>query len=354
MADEVQKEFFGKTSKDEDVYKFTLSNKNNVSVSILNLGCIVYEINLPDKDGNVVDVNLGFDNVKDYEGNNNYFGALCGRVANRISGAKFTLDGKTYEVSKNDPFGGHFVHGGFVGFSRRVWDYEVKTNALILSYTDPDGSEGLPGEVVTHVTYTLDNDNTLTMDYRATTTKPTIIDMGSHFMVNLAGHDKGPIRDHVIQIGSDKYLEMMSEDHLPTGKIVSVEEDKIMDFRQPRSVEGDTLEKLTGGRAFCHAFVFDRRGEKKIMARVEHPASKRWMEVASTNSTVFAYSNHFMDVIVKDKPCKNGTKYEKYAAIEFMPMGYPNSINQENFPQSVVRPDEEYHETAWYKFGVTE
>ncbi|XP_053402352.1 galactose mutarotase-like [Mercenaria mercenaria] len=355
MSDRVQKEFFGKTSTGEDIYKFTLSNKSKVSVSILNFGSIVYEINLPDKDDNVVDVNLGFDNVKDYEGNRNYFGALCGRVANRISGAKFTLDGTTYEVSKNIPIGGgHWVHGGFVGFSRRVWGYEVKDDTLILSYTDPDGSEGMPGEVATNVTYTLDDDNVLTMDYKATTTKPTIIDMGSQFMVNLAGHGNGAIKDHVIQIDSDRYLEMMENDVLPTGNTISVIEDTAMDFRKPRSIEGDTLETLTGGRALCHDFQFDKRGEKKFMARVEHPESKRYMEVYSTNSTVMAYSNHFMKVLVGDKSCKDGVVYERYAALALMPMGYPNSVNHENFPQSVVRPGEEYHETAWYKFGTTE
>lgn len=351
MATDVKQELFGKTSSDEDIYKFTLSNNNNVSISILNFGCVIYEINLPDRDGKVVDVNLGFDNVKDYEGNNNYFGALCGRVANRIGNAKFTLDGTTYEVSKNDPLGGHFVHGGFVGFSRRVWDYKTEGGALTLSYTDPDGSEGLPGEVVTHVTYTLDDDNTLTMDYKANTNKPTIIDMGSHFMVNLNGHGAGPIRDHVITVDSDRYLEMGSN-FLPTGKIISVDEDKVMDFRKARGLEGDTLEKLSGDTAFHHAFLYDRRGEKKFMARVDHPTSGRFMEVYSTNSTVFAYSNHYMDIIVGDKPCKDGVVYHKYAAIEFMPMGYPNSINEMSFPKSIVRPGEEYHEVAWYKFGV--
>ncbi|KAL4237992.1 hypothetical protein ACF0H5_002703 [Mactra antiquata] len=347
MTNQINKELFGKTSKGEDVYKFTLTNKTKASVGILNFGCVLYEINLPDKDGNIVDVNLGFDNVKDYEGNNNYFGALCGRVANRIGNAKFTLDGNTYELSKNDPFGGHM----------RVWDYEIEENRLILSYTDPDGSEGLPGDVVTKVTYTFDDDGTLTMDYKSTTNKPTVVDMGSHFMVNLAGHGKGAIRDHVITINADKYLEM-GDDFLPTGKFVNVDDDKVMDFRKPKTLEGDVLENLTGKTAFHHAYVFNEdksnNSEKIFMARVDHPESKRFMEVYSTNKTVFAYSNHYMDVIMKDIPCKDGIVYQKYAAIEFMPMGYPNSINQENFPQSVLRPGEEYHQTAWYKFGVGE
>merc|ERR1711894_276977 len=137
----------------------------------------------------------------------------------------------------------------------------------------------------------------------------------------------------------------MGKDFLPTGKFVNVDEDKIMDFRSPRQVDGDTLEKMSGDCAFPHAFVFDKRGEKKLMARVDHPASKRYMEVYSTNTMVFAYSNHFMDLIMKDTPCKEGVVYQKYAAIEFMPMGYPNSIDMPEFPQSVVRPGEEYHET---------
>ncbi|KAH3844661.1 galactose mutarotase-like [Dreissena polymorpha] len=353
MAATLDKEFFGKTSKGEDIYKFTFTNGNNVSISILNFGCVVYEINLPDKDGNVTDVNLGFDNVTDYEVNNNYFGALCGRVANRIGGAEMTIDGVQYKLSRNDPLGGHICHGGSVGFSRRVWDYEIKDEKLTLSYKDADGSEGFPGDVTTHVTFSLDSENTLTMDYVASTNKPTVVDMGSHFMVNLGGHDKGPIRDHVITIASDKYLDI-GKDFLPSGKTISVEDDKIMDFRSPRDLCGETLEKMSGECAFHHAFRFDKRGERKLMARVDHPPSKRFMEVYSTNTTVFAYSNHFMDVIVGDKPCKGGVVYQKYGAIEFMPMGYPNSIKMPDFPQSVLRPGEEYHEVACYKFGVAE
>ncbi|WAR18211.1 GALM-like protein, partial [Mya arenaria] len=178
----------------------------------------------------------------------------------------------------------------------RVWDYKIEGDTLTLTYVDADGSEGFPGEVTTHVTFTLGEDNTLTMDYSATTTKTTVVDMGSHFMVNLAGH------------------------------LISVDEDPVMDFRSGRDLAGEVLETLSGGCAFHHAFVFDRRGERKRMARVDHPGSGRYLEVASTNSTVFAYSNHFMPQIVGDAPCKAGARYPRYAAIEFMPMGYPNSV----------------------------
>ncbi|XP_052769480.1 galactose mutarotase-like [Mya arenaria] len=349
----LKQELFGKTSTGEDVYKFTFTNENKVTISVLNFGCVIYEIKLPDRDGNVVDVNLGFDNVKDYEKNNNYFGALCGRVANRIGNGEMTIDGQTFKLSRNDPLGGHIVHGGFVGFSRRVWDYKIEGDTLTLTYVDADGSEGFPGEVTTHVTFTLGEDNTLTMDYSATTTKTTVVDMGSHFMVNLAGHDKGAIKDHKVTVYSDKFLDI-GDDFLPTGKLISVDEDPVMDFRSGRDLAGEVLETLSGGCAFHHAFVFDRRGERKRMARVDHPGSGRYLEVASTNSTVFAYSNHFMPQIVGDAPCKAGARYPRYAAIEFMPMGYPNSVKMPEFPQSVLKPDQQYRETAWYTFGLQE
>ncbi|XP_052768579.1 galactose mutarotase-like [Mya arenaria] len=347
---EITKEHFGKTSDGKDVYVFIL-RAGGVTVRVLNFGCVVKEILVPDKDGNITDICLGHDTFEGYEDNPAFLGAICGRVANRIDGATFELDGKRYDVSKNDPLGNNLCHGGFVGFTRRCFDWKIDGFKLILTYTDVDGAEGFPGDVDVTVTYELTSDAEFMMDYQATTNKATPIDMANHFMVNLAGHDHGYVGDHIVTSNSSEILEF-NERFIPTGKILSVE-GSLFDFRKPVLL-GDVLERMPGKDGLHHShLVQGHDGQKRLVARAEHKNTGRYLEVWSTEPQFVAYSCFYLDFLLKGTPCKAGHVYQKSGGILFMPHKYPNAVNVASFPSVVVRPGETYHASSSYKFGVT-
>ncbi|XP_060558312.1 galactose mutarotase-like [Ruditapes philippinarum] len=263
-AHDIVKEKFGTTKDGKDVYKFTLK-AGKISVNILNFGCVVKDILVPDRNGNVVDVCLGYDNFDGYETNPAFMGAICGRVANRIDGATFELDGSKYDVSKNDPLGNNMCHGGFTGLTRRYFDWTINGTKLCLQYVDTDGSEGFPGDVTITVTYELTEESGLMIDYKATTNKPTPVDISNHFMVNLSGHDGGYIGDHVVKMNASQYLEF-NEKFIPTGTITNVS-GTMYDLQKP-TVLNDVLDKMPGKDGLHLAYILPgAKGEKKMVAK---------------------------------------------------------------------------------------
>lgn len=349
---EITKEVFGTTKDGKEVYKFTLQ-AGNVTVRVLNFGCVVKDILVPDRHGNETDVCLGYDTFDGYEKNPAFMGAICGRVANRIDGAMFELDGVKYEVSKNDPLGNNMCHGGFLGLTRRCFDWTIDGTKLKLTYVDVDGSEGFPGDLTVTVTYELTSDSGLMVDYQATTTKPTPVDLSNHFMFNLSGHAGGNIGDHVVSMNTTEILEF-NDKFIPTGNVKSVD-DTVFDFRKPQTMS-DILRKLPNedGLHFAHVLP-GNKCEKKLVARAEHPYSGRYLEVFTTEPAFVSYSCYYLEFLLKQDPCvpcKDGAVYQKTGGLLFMPQGYPNAVNIPSFPSCILRPGEQYHTTTWYKFGL--
>uniref|UniRef100_A0A0B7ADB9 Aldose 1-epimerase n=2 Tax=Arion vulgaris TaxID=1028688 RepID=A0A0B7ADB9_9EUPU len=334
---------FGVTSEGQKVTRYTLSNSHGLVVKIIDFGGVITEINVPDKNGKLNDINLGFDTFQEYEVNRPHFGALIGRVANRIAGAQFILDGQTYDLFVNN--GPNCLHGGKVGFDRRQWQSSVKDNKLVLKYVSLDGEENFPGELNVTVVYTLDDNNALTIDYSATTTKTTPINLTNHSYFNLAGHDAGHINDHVITIPAESYLPL-DQYSIPTGEIKAVSGNEY-DLRTPVSL-GDRLNKVPGGIGFDNNFCLNNNGQLKLAARVEHPPSGRYMEISTTVPGIQFYTAYYLTNVTG----KGGVAYERFGAFCLEAQHYPDSVHQPSFPNSYLHPGETYTQKTVHKFGV--
>ncbi|XP_005089148.1 galactose mutarotase [Aplysia californica] len=343
MSTKITSEPFGQTEDGQEVTRFTLTNSKGASVKILDYGGRVADINVPDKNGKMGDVSLGFDNIKDYEAHPLFFGGLCGRVANRIAGAEFTLDGKTHKLFVNN--GPNTNHGGKAGFDQRMWKGEIKGDKLVVSYLSVDGEEHFPGDLSVEVTYSLCEDNSLKLEYKATTTKPTILNLTNHTYFNLAGHGAGHLDDHVITMYSDSYLPL-DETGVPLGEVKKVDGTEY-DLRSPVRM-GDRLHNVPGGKGFDINFCLDNNGEMKLAARVEHPPSGRYLECRTTEPGLQLYSAFYIYPMTG----KEGAAYGKYGGLCLEAQHYPDSIHKPDFPTTVLRPGETYTQTTIYKFGI--
>lgn len=326
------KKHFGIGPDGEDVYLFTLANKNGVEVSITNFGGAVTSIKSPDRNGVFADVVLGYDTLDAYVNNPRYLGALIGRYANRIAGGKFHLNGVEYQLAQNN--GVNHLHGGNKGFDKCVWNAAETEPGLRLEYLSKDGEENYPGDLQVDVTYSLNDQNELRIEYHATTDKDTIINLTNHSYFNLAG--SGNILGHELTLHADSYTPV-SDDLIPTGEIRAV--DGNMDFRNGRTIG-------TGG--YDHNFVLnDWDHGFRSVARLREPVSGRVMEVLTTQPGIQFYSGNFLDGSLIGK---GGVAYQQYGALCLETQHFPDSPNQPDFPTTVLRPGETYHEVTVYKF----
>jgi aldose 1-epimerase len=345
---------FGTLPTGDDVLEYQLNNKNGMRVSILNYGGIVQSIWVPDRNGEIGDVVLGFDELGAYLAKSQYFGCITGRYANRIAKGKFSLDGKTYTLAtNNEP---NHLHGGDRGFDKRVWKAEFAKNnhgdAVVLTHVSPDGDQGYPGALTTKVTYTLTDDNELRIDYEATTTKPTVLNLTNHSYFNLAGAGKGTILDHVLTMQADRF-NPTDATNIPTGELRPVAGTPF-DFRQPTSI-GQRIEtadeQLKVGQGYDHNYIFkdSRDGvlEKKV-ARVVDPKSGRVLEVSTTEPGIQLYTGNFLNGMEG----KYGLHYVRRGAFCLEAQTFPDAPNQQNFPSAVLRPGETYRQTTIYHFSV--
>ena len=325
---------FGIAPAGEDVYVYTFANKNGVEVSITNFGGAITSIKAPDRNGVFADVVLGYDTLDDYVKNPRYLGALIGRYANRIAGGKFSLNGVEYQLAQNN--GANHLHGGNKGFDKRVWNSAEIESGLILEYFSKDGEENYPGDLDVAVTYSLNDQNELRIEYRANTDKDTIVNLTNHSYFNLAGH--GTILDHELTLNADSFTPV-SEDLIPTGEISAVAGTP-MDFRTGRMI-------APGG--YEHNFVLNdwKHGSLRSVARLRERVSGRVMEVLTTQPGIQFYSGNFLDGSLIGK---GGVAYEKYAALCLETQHYPDAPNHPNFPATVLRPGETYSELTVYKF----
>ncbi|XP_013379096.1 aldose 1-epimerase [Lingula anatina] len=339
----IEKGAYGKTKDGKIVDRYTLKNQNGMTVEIITFGGIITKIIAPDKDGKLDDVCLGFDNMEGYEAKHPYFGALVGRVANRIAGGKFTLDGKTYELAVNN--GPNHLHGGLKGFDKAVWTTNVEGTKLHLTHTSPDGDEGYPGEMTVHVTYELTSENELILDYSATSTKATPINLTNHAYFNLAGQGTANVYDHYVTINAETFTPK-DENSIPTGEIASVE-GTVFDLRKPVRI-GDRINNVPGDKGYDHNFCVGEKRERKHIAKVEHRASGRVMDVYTEQPGVQLYTGNYLAGISG----KGGAIYGQHSALCLETQNYPDAVNKPNFPNAILKPGETYRHTTSYKFST--
>ncbi|MFL5245719.1 MAG: aldose epimerase family protein [Gemmataceae bacterium] len=350
MEPSIDKKDFGKTQDGTAVDQYTLTNANGMKAKIITYGGIITELDVPDRDGKLGDVVLGFDDLKGYLAGHPYFGALVGRVANRIAKGKFTLDGKEYQVPVNN--GPNALHGGIKGFDKQVWKAEpIKARdgvALKLTYMSKDGEEGYPGDLTTTVVYTLTNKNELKIDYKATTDKATPVNLTNHSYFNLAGPSSGTILNHELMLNADEYTPV-DDTLIPTGEIKPVKGTPL-DFTKPTTI-GARIGELKGEPGgYDHNFVL-RGGDSSpaLAAKVYEPKTGRIMEVFTTEPGVQFYTGNFLDGTNKGK---GGVVYKKNQGFCLECQHFPDSVNEPKFPSMILRPGKTYAQTTVYKFST--
>lgn len=327
---------------DNNIDYITLKN-DKLEVVVSNYGCTVIKVLMEDKDGNVDDVVLGYDDFKQYQTLDAYLGALVGRVANRIKRGTFTLNNETYQVPVNN--GPNSLHGGIKGFSYQVFDYQILDNDRVeFVYVAKDGEEGYPGELTLKVIYALEDD-TLTMNYQATTTKDTLINITNHSYFNLSGKKESILR-HLLKLKADKYA-CIDADGLPTG-IFNEVKDTAFDFNNFAYI-GDRVdndeEQLKLGKGFDHPFIFN---SKENQAKLYHEATGRKLTISTTLPGAQVYTANFLDGRIG----KNNQAYNARDAICIETQNLPDSIHIEENPTTILRVGEEYNETTTYRFEV--
>lgn len=341
----MQKMPFGMTPNGAQVWRFTMENRAGMKVCILNYGCTVQSIFVPDAAGTLRDVVLGYDDLAGYEAGSCFFGTLVGRYANRLKNARFELDGREYRLLANE--GKNHLHGTF---HREVFDWEVASDRLIFHRISPAGEEGFPGRLELWVSYQLTEDNELLIDYRAVTDAPTILNLTNHSYFNLNGQSGGDVLDHQLCLFAD-YFTPVDEEKLPTGAILPVTNTP-MDFREEKTIGADIAAKdpqLALCRGYDHNFVL-RGADVRLAARVVSPESGITMECRTTQPGVQLYTGNFVDEDTAPFG-KGGRRYPRYGGFCLETQHFPSSPDFSHFPSVVLRPGEEFHQVTGYRFG---
>ncbi|TWT87412.1 Aldose 1-epimerase precursor [Pseudobythopirellula maris] len=345
---------FGETSTGETVHEFTVKNHSGASIKLITRGAALTSAVVPDRDGEMADVLFGFDDVEGYESERNmYFGCTTGRYANRIAKGRFTLDGETYQLAiNNDP---NHLHGGDDrSLTRVVWKGEpVETDhggGVKFTYTSPDGEENYPGDLEMTVTTTLDDDNRVWIEYEATTTKATPVNLTNHAYFNLNGHGSPTINDHVLMINADHYTPV-DETLIPTGEIAEVAGTPL-DFTSPTAI-GERVDQMGDGEGagYDHNFALNgEMGQMHLAAEVYSPKTGRTLTVTTTEPGVQFYGGNFLN----GGEGKDGATYAYRSGLCLETQHYPDSPNQPDFPSTILNPSETYTHTCVYDFGVRE
>jgi aldose 1-epimerase len=346
----VQKTGFGKVDGQE-VFLYKLKNTHGMEVSITNYGATVVSINVPGKKGEMADVALGYDSVDGYVSDKSYFGVTAGRYANRIAKGSFSLDGKTYQVPKND--GENSLHGGKVGFNKRIWEAKEVPgkNAIQMTYLSPDGEQGFPGNLKVSVTFTLTDDNELRFDYLATTDKDTVLNLTNHSYFNLAGQGKGDILSTHLTVHAS-HMTPVDSNLIPTGELRPVKGTPF-DFTTSHVV-GERInqadEQLKLGRGYDHNFVIDRSKAGLVLtAEAYDPKSGRVLEVLTDQPGVQFYTGNFLDGTAHGK---GGNNYPVRTGFCLETQHFPDSPNHPKFPTTELKPGGKFQSTTIYRFSA--
>jgi aldose 1-epimerase len=338
---------------DEKVEIYTLTNAHGIEARIMTYGASIVSLKTPDRDGHFCNVVLGFDSLDPYLAGVPYYGATVGRYANRIAKGQFTLDGATHQLPLND--GPNSLHGGRRGFDKRIWKADAVAgtahNTLRLTYVSPDGEEGFPGELTAHVTYRLSDEDSLTIEYEATTTAATPVNLANHAYFNLTGNPQHPILDHVLTIHADKFTPVDST-LIPTGELRSVTGTPF-DFRKPHAIgsridAGDV--QLALGKGYDHNWVLNGDHGKlpRLAAVLTDPGSGRSMEVLTTQPGVQFYTGNFMN----GQPAGHGSVFAYRTGLCLETQHFPDSPNRPSFPSTILHPGETYFEKTVLHFAT--
>ncbi len=346
-----KREPFGKAPDGTPVELFTLTNINGMSARITNYGGIITTLHVPDKNGDLADVVLGYYSLDKYIEKSPSFGCLIGRFGNRIAKGKFSLDGKTYELVINN--GPNHLHGGIVGFDKRVWEPELieteKATGLQLKYTSPHMEEGYPGTLTVEAIYWLTEENELKLEFKATTDQKTILNLTHHSYFNLKGQGEGNILDHLVKFNAGSIVAIDSTS-IPYGNLMDVRNTPF-DFSSFKSIGEDinaNHQQIINGNGYDHSFVIKGEpGELRYACTVKEPASGRMLEVWTTEPAVQFYTGNFLDGTITGK---DGKVYPQRSGFCLEAQHYPDSPNHPDFPSTVLNPGETYTQTTIYKF----
>ena len=335
-------------SKDKEiVYEFKIENKNGSYITVLNYGCTLTSIVVPNKDNNLVDVCLGYNTIQEYENNDGYLGAVVGRHANRIRYGKFILNNKVYNIAINN--GPNHLHGGEKGFDKYIWDYSIKENGLIFTRISKHLEEGYPGNLNVKVEYEFNNNNELTISYEAFSDSDTIVNLTNHCYFNLNGENKGSILNHYLKLNSSLYTEN-DKNCLPTGELLNVE-DSPFDFRRCKKIGlniEDDHDQLKNGLGYDHNFVLDSKDMLKYVGFLLGDESKIKMDIYTTCPGIQFYSGN----VLSGDLGKNNTKYTKRTGLCLETQYFPNSLECTNFPSVILKKSAIYKEKTIYKFSI--
>ena len=338
---------FGKTKEGRAVTAFTLSNDSGMCVRVLDFGCTVQSITVPDRVGVPTDVVLGYDDLESYESGTCYYGGVVGRYANRIGNARFVLDGKEYRLPKSIGENNH-VHGVF---NKRMFEASAKDGALLLRYISPDMEEGFPGNLIVEVRYDLREDNALEITYKASTDAPTVLNLTNHSYFNLNGQDGSTILDHTLQLNSSSFTEY-EETFAQTGRIISVEHTPL-DFRKEQAIGtrfNDDYPQFRMCTGYDHNMILDgEAGKLKWIGTAKNEKNGICLEAFTTEPAVHFYSGNYMhfDPVSHGK---NGIRYPKNGGFCLEAQHYPDSVHHPHFPGTVLRPGEVYRQNTVYRF----
>lgn len=342
----VQKSF-GQTKKGEKTSLYIFTNKNGMTMTVSDFGATLQALCVPDKNGTLQDVVLGYDDPMAYEGTSlPFFGATIGRNANRIGGGAFLLNGKRYELTKND--GANCLHSGTDFYSFRLWKVsETTENSITFALHSPDGDQGFPGALDVKVKYILTDENEVKIEYNAMPEADTVINLTNHSYFNLNGHDSGNVLDHEVWIDADSYTRANKES-IPTGEIVPVENTP-MDFRVKKAIGRDIgaeYEALIFGNGYDHNWCLKNNGQLAKVAEASSEKSGISMEVYTDLPGVQMYTGNF----ISKEYGKSGVVYENRQGVCFETQYYPDAVNHENFPSPIFKKGEMYHTVTIYKF----
>ena len=339
----------------DQVRLYTLTNTSGMTVKVTNYGAIITSILVPDRNGEFADVAFGYSSLEEYLNAKStpYFGAVVGRYGNRIGKAQFSIDGESFQLQAND--GENHLHGGFRGFDKVVWTASVlkDENGVELRHVSQDGEEGYPGELVTKVTYRLNDQNQILVDYEATTTKPTPVNLTQHTYFNLSGEGSSTILDHQLMINADQFTPIDSG-LITTGELRSVN-GTAFDFRTAKPIGQDIdsgEEQLKYGLGYDHNWVLNKDGEENsisLAARVYEPTSGRVLEVHTSELGMQFYCGNFLDGTLKGK---SGRPYEYRSGFCLETQHFPDSPNQPSFPSTLLRPEEKYESHTVFSFST--
>jgi aldose 1-epimerase len=343
----IEKILFGETEKGQEVYVYTLTNTQGLKLRVMDYGATIVGCEVPDRNGQLENVVLCFDSLDGYLRRHPYFGSTVGRFCNRIAKGRFTLDGQEFTLATNN--GPNHLHGGIEAFDRKVWTaQEAQTKegvGIRFAYTSKDGEEGYPGELSVQALYALQNDNTVKMEFTASTNKATPVNLTNHSYWNLAGEGRGKILGHLLELVADRYLPV-GPGLIPTGELASVEGTPL-DFRSSTSI-GSRIEQLgldPIGYDHCYS-LRSQDGSLAFAARVKEPASGRVMEVYTSQPGIQLYTGNFLD------GTEGSGGYGQYEGFCLETQHYPDSPNQTTFPSTILRPGEVLRQTTVHKFYV--